>query len=303
MISEADKSGDCHLIGGYCRKMNEMRREIKQSGLTLTEMVVVIAAIALLTTLGLPAVRALLSSFETSSGARDMISAALSGAHAIAARERQYAGVRFQRDSAGNQYMIYIVHDPEKTGLSPGFRAVEGLKPIKLPGNTQVADLMVRVNHNPTAAGAQDSQETLLQASNLDDTNPQNLGPDGKNIYVTDMSSFSIIFSPNGKLIVHEVRIRNRNGIFQPNNAVSTEVSTDDIFNSPENIVNLGIGMFVQDDYAHLGLGAESGRNRIIIYDGTQFDKMNAQARYDYLTSLEPMYINPYTGAIIKRRL
>jgi hypothetical protein len=163
--------------------------------------------------------------------------------------------------------------------------------------------LMVRVNHSPTAAGAQDSQDMLLQVSHLDDTNPQNLGPDGKNIYVTDMSSFSIIFSPNGKLIVHEVRIRNRNGIFQPDNTVPAKVSMDDIFNSPENIVNLGIGMFVQDDYAHLGLGAESGRNRIIIYDGTQFDKLDARGRYDYLTSLEPMYINPYTGTIISKRL
>ena len=270
--------------------------------MTLTEMVVVIATIAFLATLGLPAIRALFNSFETSSGTRDMISAALSGARAIAAKEQRYAGVRFQRDSAGNQYMIYIVHDPEKTGLSPGFRAAEGLKPIKLPNNTRVADLMVRVDHAPTAAGAQDSQETLLQVGHLDDTNPQNLGPDGKNMYVTDMSSFSIIFSPNGKLVMHEVRIRNRDGVFQPDNSASAKVSMDDIFNSPENIVNLGIGMFVQDDYANLGLGAEAGRNRIIIYDGTQFDKMGAQARFDYLKTLEPIYINPYTGTIINRR-
>jgi len=263
--------------------MNKMRSKNKHTGLTLTEMVVVIATIALLATLGLPAIRALLGSFETSSGTRDMINAALSGARAIAAREQRYAGVRFQRDSEGNQYMIYIVHDPEKTGLSPGFRAVEGLKPMKLPGNTRVADLMVRVNHSPTAAGAQDSQETLLQASQLDDTNPQNLGP-------------------NGKLVVHEVRIRNRDGIFQPDNSVSNKISMDDIFNSPENISNLDIGMFVQDDYAHLGLGAESSRNRIIIYDGVQFDKMDAQARFDYLKSLEPIYINPYTGTTINRR-
>ncbi len=283
--------------------MNEMRRQIKQSGLTLTEMVVVIATIAFLATLGLPAIRALLGSFETNSGTRDMLNAALSGARAIAAREQRYAGVRFQRDSEGNQYMIYIVHDPERTGLSPGFRAAQGLKPIKLPENTRVADLMVRVDHNPTAAGAQDSQETLLQVSNLDDTNTQNLGPDGKNMYVTDISTFSIIFSPNGKLVIHEIRIRNRDGMFQPDNSAATRVSMDDIFNSPENIANLGIGKFVQDDYANLGLGAESGRNRIIVYNGIEFDKMDAQARFDYLTSLEPVYINPYTGTTINKRL
>jgi len=280
-----------------------MRRKNEQSGLTLTEMVVVIATIALLTTLGLPAIRALLGSFESSSGTMDMISAALSGARAIAAREHRYAGIRFQQDSAGSQYMIYIVHDPEKTGLSPGFRAVQGLKPMKLPQSSRVADLMVRVNHDPNPAGAQDSRDTLLQVSHLDDMNSQNLGTDGKNIYVTDTSCFSIIFSPNGKLITHEVRIRNRDGIFQPDNAVPTKVSMDDIFNSPENIVNTGIGMFVQDDYAQMGLGAESSRNRIIVYEGTQFDKLDAQGRFDYLNSLEPVYINPYTGTIIERRL
>lgn len=280
-----------------------MRRKNEQSGLTLTEMVVVIATIALLTTLGLPAIRALLGSFESSSGTMDMISAALSGARAIAAREHRYAGIRFQQDSAGSQYMIYIVHDPEKTGLSPGFRAVQGLKPMKLPQSSRVADLMVRVNHDPNPAGAQDSRDTLLQVSHLDDMNSQNLGTDGKNIYVTDTSCFSIIFSPNGKLIVHEVRLRNREGIYQPDNSVPAKMSMDDIFNSPENIVNLGIGMFIQDDYAQMGLGAESGRNRIIIYDGSQFDKLDAQGKFDYLNSLEPVYINPYTGTIIDRRL
>ena len=277
-----------------------MKKRYKNSGVTLTELAVVIATMALLATVGLPAIRALLRSFESGSGARDMISAALSGARAIAAKEHRYAGIRFQQDMEGNQFMIHIVHDPEKTGLSSGFRAVEGLKPMKLPESTRAADLMARVNHSPDPAGAQDSQDTLLQASRLDDTNPQNLGPDGKNIYITDTSSFSIIFSPSGKLITHEVRIRNRQGIYQPDNTVPARVSRDDVFNSPENIMNFGIGKFIQDDYAQQGLGAESSRNRIIIYDRTQFENMNAQGRFDYLSSIEPVYINPYTGTIIK---
>jgi len=36
----------------------------------------------------------------------------------------------------------------------------------------------------------------------------------------------------------------------------------DSIFNSPDNITNYGVGMFIQDDYAELGLGrnrAETG--------------------------------------------
>jgi Tfp pilus assembly protein FimT len=76
---------------------NEMIRRYKHSGVTLTELAVVIATIALLTTIGLPAIRALLKSFESDSGARDMISAALSGARAIAAKEQRYAAFGFSR--------------------------------------------------------------------------------------------------------------------------------------------------------------------------------------------------------------
>lgn len=265
----------------------------------MTEMVLVVATIALLLSLGLPAVRMLLRSFESGSGTKSMISAALSGARAIAAREQRYAGVRFQKDSAGRQYMIFIVHDYEKTGLNPGFRAVAGLKPIKLSENAGVIDLTVRTNHGTSPAAAASVLDEPLQVQHLDDANPANLGPDGKNWYVRDACTFSVVFSPAGKLVVRPVRVRNRDGIYQPDNSVANRTSLDDVFNSPGNILNSGVGMFIQDDYAGLGLGAESSRNRLVIYDGAQFDKLNAQQRFDYLSSLELIYINPYTGTMI----
>lgn len=268
-------------------------------GFTLTEMVVVIATISLLVGLGLPAVRVFLKSFESRSGGRSMISAALSSARAIAAKEQRYAGIRFQQDLAGNQYMVFIVHDFERTGLNPGFRAVEGLKPIKLPESVGVMDLMVRINHGTHWTDAEDLREQPLSVNYLDDANPQNFGPDRKNIFITDTSSFSIVFSPSGKLIMRDVRMRNRDGIYQPNNGLSGKISMDGIFNSPDNITNYGVGMFVQDDYAELGLGAELSRNRLAIYDKTQFDKLNATGRFNYLSALELVYINPYTGTII----
>jgi hypothetical protein len=99
--------------------------------------------------------------------------------------------------------------------------------------------------------------------------------------------------------VVRPVRVRNRDGIYRPDNTVANKTSMDDIFNSPENILNSGVGMFVQDDYAELGLGAEPSRNRFVIYDGTQFDKLGAQGRFDYLSRLEAVYINAYTGTMI----
>ena len=260
---------------------------------------VVIATISLLVAFGLPAVRVFLRSFESRGGGRSMISAALSSARAIAAKEQHYAGIRFQQDLAGIQYMVFIVHDFERTGLNPGFRAVEGLKPIKLPDSLGVMDLMVRINHGTHWTDAQDLREQPLSVNYLDDTNPRNLGPDQKNRFITDTSSFSIVFSPSGKLIMRDVRVRNRDGIYQPNNALSNKVSMDGIFNSPDNITNYGMGIFIQDDYAELGLGAELGRNRFVIYDKIRFDKLDPMERLNYLTNLELIYINPYTGTII----
>jgi hypothetical protein len=262
-------------------------------------MAVVIVTMALLIGIGLPAVRALFKSFESHSSARSVISAALASARAIAAKEQHYAGIRFQRDLAGNQYMVFIVHDFEKTGLSAGFRAIEGLKPIKLPEVIGVMDLMVRTNHGVSGTDASDTLDEPLKMEYLDYTNPVNLGPDGKNKYLTDTSCFSIVFSPAGKLIVRDVRVRNRDGIYQPDNGISNKVSLDEIFNSLLNIGNSGIGMFIQDDYAELGLGAELSRNGFVIYDRKQFDKLNAQGKFNYLNSLELIYINPYTGTMI----
>jgi prepilin-type N-terminal cleavage/methylation domain-containing protein len=276
-----------------------MRTKPRQSGLTLPEMTVVIAIIALLTAIGLPAVRALLNSFQTQSGAENLIGASLSTARAIAAKEQHYAGIRLQQDSTGNQYIVFIVHDYEKTGLSPGFRAIEGVKPIKLPESSRIMDLRVRTNHGINPINAADPLDLPLAAGHLDDTNPLNLGPDLENVYITDISSFSIVFSPAGKLVVRDVRLRNKDGAYRPDNSIPAQLSTDDVFNSPENIANFNIGKFVQDDYAELGLGAEPSRNRFVICDMTQFDKLNAMERFGYLSGLAPVHINPYTGTII----
>ncbi|MGD2095874.1 MAG: prepilin-type N-terminal cleavage/methylation domain-containing protein [Phycisphaerales bacterium] len=276
-----------------------MMTKSKQSGVTLTEMVIVIAIISMLVAFGLPALHLFIESVESNTGGKSMVGCALSCARAIAAKERRSAGVRFQKDSAGNQYMIFIVHDYEKTGLSPGFRAVEGFDPIKLPERLCMMNLFVRTNHGVSSTGAQDVAEEQLREIYLDDSTPANLGPDGKNKYVTDISTFSIVFSPTGKLAIRNVRVRNKDAIYQPNNGVANKVSRDDIFNSPENITSYGVGMFIQDDYAQMGLGAESSRSSFVICDKIRFDKLDAQERFTYLHSLEPVYLNPYTGTII----
>ena len=252
-----------------------MKTGTRQSGLTLIEQTVVVACIAILVVLGLPAGRAFVKSFESQGSTRAMISAALASARAIAAKEQHYAGIRFQQkyqqDGKGCQYIVFIVHDFDKTGLANGFRAVEGIEPIRLP----------------ETVGA---MEVVGSDNDIDDDDE-----------VTDKTTFSVIFSPSGKLVIHEVRVRNRDGKYQPSNPLESQ---DDIFNSPGNIENHNIGMFIQDDYADRGLGAEPSRNSFIIYDRDTFEKVDKDKRYDdYLEDLasQEIYINPYTGTMIEK--
>ena len=266
------------------RTMNYKLRT--KHGLTLTEMTVVIASIVLLAAIGLPAVRVFIHSFESESGTKSMISAALASARAMSAQKQRYVGIRFQkiclsRDTANPlaglleapQYMIFIVwEEPTKMdGLTIGFRAIEGFKPVKLPDTVGVIDISGIVDN----AGINEDFE------------------------LSNATSFSIIFSPSGKLVIHDVRVRNKDGVYQPNNDNPKNISMDDVFNSAYNINKYGLGMFIQDDYLSLGLGKESSRNNFIIYDKSQFNKLNAGGRFSYLSGLKPIYINPYTGTII----
>ena len=277
------------------------RRADNRAGLTLIEMTLVIATIALLVGFGLPAVRALIHSFETQDGTRSMISAALSSARAMAIKNQRYTGLRFQKKCISNdpdnplarvaeapQYMIFIVHEePRKMGgLTIGFRAMEGLEPTKLPDTIGVIDL-----------------SQITDDADIDE-----------DVELMDATTFSIIFSPSGKLVVHDVRVRNRDGIYQPEYAGddrdNDDSSLDDVFNSVENVIPADgasanrVGAFLQDDYPELGLDRQASRTRFVIYENQKlragFKEKNAWL--DYLSLLPDeavVYVSPYTGTLI----
>jgi Tfp pilus assembly protein FimT len=229
-------------------------------------MVVVVSIVAVFTVLGLPAIRAFIRSVESGSSARAMISAALSSGRAIAAREQHYAGIRFQnkyqQDGKGCQYMVFIVQDSNlfdhNSGYQVvyGFRAVEGIEPIKLPDSVGV-------------------MEVVSGDSEINEDNE-----------FTDKTTFSIIFSPSGKLVIHKVQVLRKNDY-------------DTVFNTPSSLVN---PMF-EDDYDNAPpFEREPSKNSFIIYDRTIFEKVDKDNRYvDYLKDLEVVYINPYTGTMIEK--
>ena len=220
-----------------------MRNKNKQSGISLTEILVVIAVMAILMGVSVPAVKQLTASFESSTGTRQLINAALSGARAIAVRNQTYAGVRFQEDINGNTYIVFIEHDsgydptnapePFGTGLANGFRAVLGRKPMKLPEDVRI--------------------------------------PNGT----------TVVFSSSGKLTIHDVRVRNKDGKID-----SSPVSSNDTIFNVASIVDSGDAMFYQDDYP------------------PTFDEKPSVPSITIGSKKEPTvskveYISPYTGELV----
>jgi len=263
-------------------------------GLTLIETTLVVATIALMVGLALPAVKALVDSFQSEGGTKSIIQAALNSARTMAATHQRYVGVRFQKACTSNdpldplkglldapQYMVFIVHEEPKTlNLASGFRALEGHEPIKLPDTIGVMDL-TRVK------------------SDADLDEPAEL---------SGATTFSIVFSPAGKLVIQNVQVRNRNG--HVDSAANTSVSLDDVFNKKVQ-VNAGVGMFYQDDYfgaawsayPNLGLGLEASCTSFVLYERQTFrrayEKKRAWTEYLRGLSAGTVYVSPYTGDLI----
>ena len=295
-----------------------MKTKMKKSGVTLIEMVAVVAAVALLTMLSLPAIRSLRKSLVNEGAARGLINSTLASARAMAAEKDCYVGVRFQtaykfngdttaldNESAlfahdvlnAEQYMIFIMHKREKSDdLLDGFWAVEGIKPIKLPDNFGVMDMRLSTNSGNTIIGVGDGPIDL--DSDIDE---------GKELL--DTATFSIIFSPSGKLIIQRVRCRNKDG-----KSGVDDNSTDIIINTKKYVEAIDVNgryvknraMFLQDDYAPM-LSNEFSRRRFIIFERDKFKPAykNKSAYTDYLKNLwetKQTYVNPYTGQLMKNQ-
>lgn len=274
-----------------------MKVKTKQFGLSLTEVLTSIVIVVILAAMSMPAINAIVNSTSSTGSSEAMISAALSNARAIAMREQRYAGVRFQvsynpdNPLRAEQYMIFIIQDPALGAYF--FRATEGLKPIKFPPNIGVMDFTIVIGNNQkNPVNPSDEKHIDNPAYNGDD-----LLKDPKNL--SDIGTFSIIFSPTGNLVIHGVRVRNKDGR-------TDDSSRDDVFNTAVNVSKNGIGMFYQDDYygaayQYVNLGPEPSRRQFYIYEQDKFKRAYEQETpySGYLIQLKPVYINSYSGAII----
>ena len=168
-----------------------MNNKRKQSGLTLTELVVTIAIAAILMAVAVPAAKRLAESLSHSAGAYGLISAALSNARAIATSQGKYAGLRFQQAADGRTYMVFIINDPAVGPFVPGnlgCMAMQGRKPIALPENAGVIDGFIKLNYGD---GVYTDDKAI--ASELDINSPQKW---------TDTNTFSILFEKRTFILV-----------------------------------------------------------------------------------------------------
>jgi prepilin-type N-terminal cleavage/methylation domain-containing protein len=255
-----------------------MKHRTRQNGLTLTELVVVVAILAVLLGISVPTAKKLMDSLEHSAGARSLINAALTSARAMAVSNNTPAGVRFQQDRNGDFYMIFILYDPDPapngTGLAQGFKAFPNRKPMKLPQDVAVLDGTLNIQ-NPNIANTQLDTDTEL----------------------LDRQTFSIVFSEQGRMIQFQVRIRNRDG-------ATDNSSRDPVFNTRTN-VDSGIGMFYEDNQdvtAVDGLKQESSIHSFYIYHKKRMNETAANQRFTgYIQELQPEFINPYSGQLVKK--
>jgi len=263
-----------------------MTRKRGQSAFTLTEMLIVMAILAITFGLGLRAAKMIMASFESGANVRHIISAGLANARALAMKEGTYVGVRFQPNREGRQYMVLIRHDYEATGLANGFVAVDSRQPTPLPKNVLVLDTQVY-------AGSISSDANLDEAREL-----------------MDAKTFSVVFDKSGRLVTHEVRVMVRDIRYvPPPNVPDYEASRDDVFNTVNNVTVNQIGRFIQDgvgdaSYTDLGLGEESSRNCFIVVQRSAFEAVDPTRRWSlFLKDQTVRYVNPFSGEIVNQEV
>lgn len=279
------------LVSEPVLKPKEVLKPVR--GMTLIEIVVVVAIIAMLVGFGAPAVKALLNSFQSESATRAMVQGALESARTLARANQVPTGIRFQKaydrtlpedEQHTDQYMLFVEHAPLPTeiGYAREFHAMVGHKPIPLPSQYYVTDLMT----TPASGAPGDAM-----ASDAD-------------VNETDMTTFTILFSPSGHVAIDRVRVR---GVGSKDGG-EQQASIDRVFNTPEEIEaqELSAPVFLMDDN-RTGRYEEFSRDRFYILERERLEKTKTQDNpwegylKDEVATL-PIYVSPYSGQLIETR-
>lgn len=272
-----------------------------QAGFTLIEMLVVISIIAIMISLVMPAGSSMIQSHRMSS-AKNLIKTALAQAQAYATKERKYAGLRFQQDGDGRQYMILVesknitIIDGSNYGAWNNYQLMNLYTPVD---NVLPMALPVGIAALPT----------FSDPIEIDWNGDVLLDPDE----LAEATTFCILFGPSGQLIMKPAQCGPRiSPADYPGYAIYYKDyiygEGDSIFeNDPTQVPAEGLPLpgdeiTLYNENNPATFLPESSQSGVYVYEREKLEELPEEERMDYIFyKLKPMRLNIYTGKLIEQ--
>ena len=248
-----------------------------RDGFTLVELLLVVSIITLLATAILPSVLALFAS-GSALGARNLISAQLTAARAVAIRYATHAGVHVQlADGDPNIeracYSAIVWDDPNDTNYYL-FSLAEGYTPRRIKGS--IAMGQPRMNSAPLTDFVDNVSYEYL-----------NLGDNDAN----DFTTFTIVFSPTGSVVKYVAG--SGKIVFD----AAGDLFTDDVITGRRRLWD---AVVANDDHG-TGIPGEPGTTALVIFDYGEFRRGTGPQRAELLNRTGRLVAtNIYTGQAFK---
>jgi len=246
-----------------------MRQKRKADAFTLVELLVVVAIIGIMLGLTMPSFNSMMQS-QRAASAKTLIRTALTQAQIYASSQQKYAGLRFQSDADGRPYIILIENTHDNT-----YAPIPNVRPVALPEGIGLISASIDLL-------APASRDLYLDTSENDP------------ICLLGATTFTIIFSPTGQLVIKTPVVHPRNDLDQTMNI--------------EAVVDAGGARFYCDGW-YKGIApikgyyclSEDSTFGLYIYEKEPMLAVDPDARYtEYVSRLKPVLINTYTGKLIE---
>lgn len=267
------------------KKANQQRN---LAAFTIVELLTVIAIIAIMVSLTVPATSNMVKSHRQAA-AKNLIRSAMAQAQAYAVKERKYAGLRFQKDGAGQQYILLVENKTITIIDGSNYDAWNDylLKDLYTPvDNIQPMTLPVGLAVMPTY---RDPLEIDYNGDGLLDY-----------VELAAATTFCVIFDPSGLLATKPAQCGPRIPDMATDYATYAS-QNDTIFENPANPPSEGLplpGDEIKLDPANVKL-SQTG---VFLYEPKVLEGLPEAERWDYVFNpLEPMLINIYTGGFIEK--